>query len=870
MTARGAPPRPSAVSRRAGRGRAGRVRAAGATVAVAALVGLVLTPSAVLAPAAAPATAVPATAVPATAAGPPSGSAVTVPGHGPFSGLQVTVSQTKDLINQTILVTWTGGTPTEPRNGSNFSLDFLQIMQCWGDAPSGPTREQCEFGATQGLPGSDRGGYYVSTRAAHTPFVVDPHDTTYRPTPATPTPYVPFRSVTGKTVQISGPTNEFYDSSSSNEQPFVRTYSSGSGQSFFEVLTSREAPGLGCGGPAHAGRQIVGRSCWLVVVPRGDVDADGTKRTADNVNRLDSSPLSQSNWDQRIVVKLDFALIGGACKIGTPELATAGQELVAEAITRWQPALCASTGRNFGYSQVSDDIARHQLGTDSPGLSFVSRPLGLGQLPPDRSAVYAPVALNGLVIAFNVDRITGIAAPPDVKAGDGARMPTLNLTARLVAKLLTQSYRWDVADDTTSLPPANPNEMTVDPDFLDLNPDFKPPVRLLQPGLSNLLIPFGQADGYRQIWDWVAADPEARAFLQGTPDPYGMVVNPNYEYDTLGLPRPDFPKADPYCQTFPDQPGQPHRLDLCTLDLHPYAADMHAAAQATSRGDPQLRTAWDPTAMPPSYRRGPPQAPGSRRMLALTDAATAARYNLPTARLRNADGQFVAPTPAGLHAGLAGMRPGAVGTVREPNPQLPGRDAYPLPTLTYATTVPASLKADERPYYAGFLSYAADAGQRSGLSPGMLPPGYAQLPATLRAQTRAVAKALLHYQPPRQGEPSTSDGGGAQAGGAGGAGAAAVGIGNGSGQGTGSGSGGSGTGSGPAGSATSAARKPGPSAAPAPAGPAPTTVTNVSDRRTPGLSVGKVRFALVSMLVLGGVAAGAGPALLRFATRSGR
>ncbi|MGH3765474.1 MAG: hypothetical protein ACRDS0_02590 [Pseudonocardiaceae bacterium] len=44
----------------------------------------------------------------------------------------MTVSQTKNLINQMITVSWSGGAPTTPY--AEFSRNFLQIMQCWGGA----------------------------------------------------------------------------------------------------------------------------------------------------------------------------------------------------------------------------------------------------------------------------------------------------------------------------------------------------------------------------------------------------------------------------------------------------------------------------------------------------------------------------------------------------------------------------------------------------------------------------------------------------------------------------------------------------------------------------------------------------------------
>ena len=71
-----------------------------------------------------------------------SDSAVTLSGKGEFSGLQVTVSQTENLVNQAVRVSWTGGTTTYPTSGT-FGYNYLQIMQCWGDSPDGPDREQC-------------------------------------------------------------------------------------------------------------------------------------------------------------------------------------------------------------------------------------------------------------------------------------------------------------------------------------------------------------------------------------------------------------------------------------------------------------------------------------------------------------------------------------------------------------------------------------------------------------------------------------------------------------------------------------------------------------------------------------------------------
>ncbi len=84
----------------------------------------------------------------------PASSAVTVSGSGSFAGLKVTVAQTRDLINQTVKVSWTGGRPTNDQ--AAFDVDYLQIMQCWGEAATGPERTQCEFGGSAAF--DQRGG----------------------------------------------------------------------------------------------------------------------------------------------------------------------------------------------------------------------------------------------------------------------------------------------------------------------------------------------------------------------------------------------------------------------------------------------------------------------------------------------------------------------------------------------------------------------------------------------------------------------------------------------------------------------------------------------------------------------------------------
>jgi hypothetical protein len=676
------------------------------------------------------------TATSAASAAETAGSARTVSGTGPFADLKVTVSRTTNLRNEVVQVSWTGGRPTQ----GNFGVDYLQIMQCWGDAATGPDREQCQFG---GLTGDTRGGAQVASRQV-TYDIVDPLEP-LRPTQERPLRFVPFRSVTGKTTEAG--LSEFFDATTTNEVPFAATRGDGGGVVPFEVQTSVEAPGLGCGNvrsTAGAPAAVTGadtgtvtvaatgapRSCWLVVVPRGNVEVDGSTRTASSTNQLLSSPLSESNWRQRLVVPLTFAPVGEPCPIGAAERPVLGQESVSEAVASWQPALCADGGPIFSFAQVPDAVARRQSLGDAAGLSITTRTPAKEEVPEGRTRVVAPVSLSGLTVAFNIESQSAFSAPAEVKARDGQRVTELNLTPRLVAKLLTQSYRSGAANPDRPGLEKNPLDLTRDPDFLRANPAF---AALRFVGIPTILVPAGLSDAGGLLFQWLLADPEAKAFLAGRPDPDGMVVNPAYK----GLSQQDgFPKSDTVCQTF--LTSQP---PLCTLDAFPYAGDGHEAARAAARGDTLSRSIYDPSLVPAAYRKTVPQPTGQRAVLALTDTATAVRFGLETARLRNASGAFVAPTDAALLAGLGAMKQQPDGA-RTPDPTTKAPGAYPLALLSHATTTLEALGAEARKEYAGFLRYAAGPGQTPGTEVGQLPPGYAPLPQPLRAQTLAAAARI--------------------------------------------------------------------------------------------------------------------------------
>ncbi|MFF3558884.1 hypothetical protein ACFYXS_02410 [Streptomyces sp. NPDC002574] len=800
--------------------------------------------------------------VPMAASG--SGSQVTVSGHDTFADLKVTVSQTKSLVNQVIKVSWTDATPTI--SDTNYAADYLQLMQCWGDASTGPDPEQCQFGGTSALgagAGSQGAGAYTNTRQLNYGALLKDSAQVLPPPTESGNYYVPFHSVTGDASQ-PGNWNDFYDVSTSNEVPYARSGPNGTGEVYFEVQTALEAPGLGCGEVPEGHTAVTGRSCWLVVVPRGETEVNGSGYRDQPSGLLQSSPLSATNWKQRIVVPLQFEAIGSFCPIGADERGTLGNEAVAEAVVRWQPTLCQSGSKTiYGYAQITDDTARAKLVSGKPGMVFLNRPPTADQVPEDQRPVYAPVALSGLTFGYFIESQAGTSAPAEVKARNGTRLTSLNLTPRLVAKLLTESYQNGnsrLADSTKN----NPVNMALDPEFQKYNPDYA--------GLDfggafgDALVAEPLSDATWQLWNWVEQDPAAREFLDGTADNTGahgdpgfsgMTVNPHYK--GIELPINDFPKSDPYCQEFADHADNP----LCIQDKHPYATDMHAGARAAARGETLARTTWDKTTNPPAYKKDFPQPTGQRAVLAVTDTATAHRYGLVTATLQNAAGRFVAPTTESLLAAQKAMKPSGVAGVLENDPATKDAAAYPVPLLSYAATVPEKLGKTEGREYADLLRYAVGSGQRPGVSAGTLPDGYAPLPQALRSQTLQVASAIVSRSGVTTPDPGSGDGGstgggdGGSTGGDGGSG----------------GGGGDGGGDGGVGVPAPPVESPTPPASPTPSAPAPSgaspSATPVAAGSalppTPEWALGAPRFALLIALVAGLIAAVCGPLLPRVA-----
>jgi hypothetical protein len=770
---------------------------------------------------------------------PPTTSAVTITGAdvlgptSPFANLKITVNQTRNLTNQAISVTWTGGTPTDSDLGKQgpFNDNYMQIFQCWGvddhtnPLNPGPAPTGCEFGANMlntpilSLSDANGGGPISRVVAGNdtSPYkFVDPQGGAaaipFRPVDGTPPINFPVVASNSTVLGAPGVTwdNPYFDYTTTNEVDYARTYVDGTGSQLFTVDTGLEAPGLGCGEQiTQPNQSTVTPLCWLVVVPRGTPAAEDPPGSTPQF--VGTSALSGPAWDHRIAIPLNFNSIGSSCQLGSHERRIVGSELLQSAVTSWEPTLCATPGSPpYQYSPISDDQARQELLQGStgggPGMAVVSRPIDSTQVSPTDPVTYAPLSLSAVVIGINVDRTMDATVSDTAEQRlIGQLVQHIFLTPRLVAKLLTESYVAEFLQLNPFSAPSgyqwitkNPIALTSDPDFLQFNPEFRLLSCREQFDCGGLIVEQPTSDAAYELWSWILADPEAKAWLGGTPDQWGMRVNPFYSNSAktnpsgtaFGTPIPeDFPKSDPYTYQNPTQlPGAGNQLPrpLGMQDVLPYGTSMQATALEVRSANDTAKTTLNGSALTPdtAWAANGPQPIGSQFELAVTDSPDAAQYGLQTASLSRAgdDGPnrtFVAPDTSGIEAGQKAMRDSSVSSVLQPNVSATSPGAYPLPSLTYAALTPASLDKPSCRDYATFIDYAVGKGQVQGVVPGELPPGYAPLPSGLVSQSTHAAQQIIAHcaqstvakPPPSTSTPSSggkaSSGGSASSGGTG-------------------------------------------------------------------------------------------------------
>ena len=585
--------------------------------------------------------------------------AVTVPAPGAGDGATVTVSRTSDLVNQTIEVSWAGFRPSSATRlqNSGDSLDIntespVRVYECRGAHPT--SSSDC-YGSPgfRGLDATGTSPAYPRVPPFTYPGQTDPFD-------ATP----------------DGP---------ANWQDNV-THADGTGQVAIQVFTKRESAGLGCDADSP---------CSIVVVPNYGRNQANIGDTED----LMDAPWA---WARRTVLPLSFQSVDDACSLNGSSLRVEGSPMAGGLLASWRASTCTLSSKAVAldYTAIGEPQTRLDVASGTTDTGLVIDPLAAKD---EKAAgvVYSPVSITGLVVAFQVDD------------ANGRPVTSMRLNARLVAKLITASYRSGGDAAVTN----NPVNLFRDPEFLKLNPGVAWPGGA--PGNHPLLLG-DLSDTTEALTRWIWHDPQARAFIKGTPDPWGMKVNANYK--NVGMPFSNYPLLD----------------QVITSSFQPISG-MDALAR-------QLSIAQFPGAVVTVENgvnvtiKPPRQNPGAREVIGILDAADAARFRLPTAALENTGGAFVRPTDVTLTAGVSHGEVNADGVTRTVDLSSKDKGIYPLSVLVSAAL---STKADTatRGQMADFLDYVEGPGQVPGDEVGKLPGGHAPLTPALRAQVRSARAA---------------------------------------------------------------------------------------------------------------------------------
>jgi hypothetical protein len=705
----------------------------------------------------------------------------------------VTVSQTKLLRDrQEIDVSWSGAHPTggilpdENSEEAAYQEYPVVLMMCRGTA-STTSPETCW---TQTSPERVQ----TDTTIAFPPYRLDRYATIAERGPSVGVPakvpaacaqyesgvlaqyWVPFKAENGQVYDF-GPSGcaglPPEAANAQNElQPGNTTYGQsdkqGKGSAKFVITTAETTASLGCSDTV---------ACSIVVVPIMGISCDPAALSlppADrppsviaaqafaecsqtgyfapgqpgNVDASNNTPAqlavtgalwwSASNWQNRIVVPLTFAPPSNICQLenSSAPVLVYGSYLLLQATEQWGPYFCLNP-KLFLLQQVEDSEPASKLLINSGSIdaAFQASP------PPTPFSVHvvqAPTAVTGWVIAFDIDGQNG---QPEAH---------LRLDARLLAKLLTESYPEsnDVRVGDKGLI-NNPLNIGDDPEFQALNPGIgAKAANLSSQSAASLLVLSSSSDAMWALTSYINADPEARAWLNGKADPWGMVVNPAYK--GIKLPVSTWPLLDTYelpqssalspCLAQNPVPFLPliaspvEDMQTITLDLQ-FGISV-SQLNCTNEGGPgqQLAALGRETA-------------GQQFILGLTSLADAERYQLPTAELETQGGStsdqkfttssgrsFAAPTNASLRAAVALMKPNdKIGSWTTPYSQMrtesAGKSAYPGTMLVSTDVLTSGMAKPLARDYCEFLDFAATTGQESGLGNGQLAPGY--LPVTI-------------------------------------------------------------------------------------------------------------------------------------------
>ncbi|HWA65635.1 MAG TPA: hypothetical protein VG899_04620, partial [Mycobacteriales bacterium] len=529
------------------------------------------------------------------------------------------------------------------------------------------------------------------------------------------------------------------------QEAFAFTSLDGKGNFDFDPRTNLDNASLGCSSAV---------ACTLEVIPIDGIScAAGNK--SQECNATGQLPVGQvnpgsapqdavapafwwsaSNWDRRIPVPLTFAPPPGVCSssaAGKP-VPFYGSELLSQVALQWTPAYCENKSRfNWQDNIMPDQAADALMNSGQAAAAEVS-----SRQASDDDVAYAPTAVTGWGIGFDID-----------KPGNAGQQTTINLDARLILKLLTESYPGSV--DVRSSHPGfshNPLSLNLDPEFIKLNPGLD--TSHWSENAAALMNLSTSSGVMTQLTSYIAADPQAMAFLHGKPDPWGMTVNPYYK--DLKLPVSTWPLLDTWVDKTTNNPClQAAPSAYMPLVASPVSS-LRLIATALLYSWPMVTTGCTgngTTTSPFQLSRAAPEGIGNRFMLGLVTLGDARRYDLTLAKLQASPGHFVAPDDAGLSAAIDLIKPGPKLKPFELSEQAirKSKAAYPGTTIVYTAAKTSGLDKTTAQEVSQFITVSSTEGQVPGRGNGQLPDGY--LPITksgatkrLFAQAAQVAKVI--------------------------------------------------------------------------------------------------------------------------------
>jgi hypothetical protein len=516
------------------------------------------------------------------------------------------------------------------------------------------------------------------------------------------------------------------------------TAANGTGQADISILTGVENQFLGCG-PTHP--------CSLAVVPAQGgnnlvdpadcsqhlYDPQGAAMGQYSFTPLNGTPNSQCAWAKRIIIPLHFAPTAASCPLRAADFAAEGSPMLARAMQQWQAGICkGSKSVEIQYnSSVNEYEARQFYASGVTDVAFTTQPFASGTST-THPYTYAPVAITATSIAYWLDDT--VTQEP---------YTNLRLNARMVAKLLTTSYAFgndgcpnnNHVTGCDSGVDGNPSSMFNDPEFTSLNPKINNtfPTSYQIPTIMS-----GQSDMTWALTSWIAADKNATSFLAGAFDPWGMHVDTYY----LGLKYP----TDQFVTNDPFIPVALYYSPTFPLSKVAYYQSLNWAPGLQDVKDP-ITGGYIPLTQEPL---------GERALFAVLDQPDAAAFLFPVAALQNHAGKYVEPTMLAMSAAVQDMKVNPDGITRSTNLNSKDPREYPLTMVVYAIVPTGGISHTKATKIAQFLDYVAGAGQRSGLLPGELPPGYLPLTPSMRKQTLKAAQEVLDQV---GNKPSGPDGG---------------------------------------------------------------------------------------------------------------